>query len=296
MTLFQQSSAAAGLTGLALLLAACSHRPAADHTGMVLIQGGEFDMGATRGHPFEGPVHRVRVDNFYLDETEVTNRQFASFVEATGFVTESEKQASSGVFDPAVGEWTLVEGASWRHPEGPGSTVDGREDSPVVHISWNDADAYARWAGKRLPTEAEWEYAARGGLKDSVYPWGDQLLPDGRHRANVWQGTFPLRDELLDGFGGIAPVKRFPPNGYGLYDMAGNVWEWVQDWYDPGYYGHSPQKNPSGPSSGKERVHRGGSWMCSENYCQGYRVAARQKTTPETALNNLGFRCAANAL
>lgn len=272
----------------------CSEQRPADYSGMVFIEGGRFVMGTDKGFPFEGPPHPVKVDSFYLDETEVTNREFAAFVEATGFVTESEKQGFSGVFDPDAGEWKPVDGADWRRPEGPGSSIEGKDDYPVIHVSWDDAAAYARWAGKRLPTEAEWEFATRGGRDGTVYPWGDELTPEGRYRANIWQGRFPLQDHRLDGFGGVAPVKQFPPNGYGLYDMAGNVWEWVADWYAPDYYQRSPVRNPPGPPEGSEKVHRGGSWMCSENYCQGYRVAARQKTTPDTALNNLGFRCAAD--
>jgi len=260
---------------------------------MIYIPGGEFVMGTGEGFAFEGPPHQVSVDGFYLDETEVTNREFQEFVKATGYETESERIGNSGVFDPARGEWALVEGAGWRHPEGPGSSIEGRLDHPVVQVSWNDAQAYAEWAGKRLPTEAEWEYAARGGLADAVYPWGAELAPQGAHHANIWQGRFPLRDHVEDGFSGVAPVKQFPANGYGLYDMAGNVWEWTADWYAPDYYRRSPRENPPGPSDGEEKVHRGGSWMCSVNYCQGYRIAARQKTAPDTALNNLGFRCAA---
>ena len=261
---------------------------------MARIEGGEFLMGADDAFPFEGPVHRVRVHGFWIDETEVTNRQFAEFVEATGYVTESEKQNSSAVFDPAKRDWTLVEGADWRHPTGPGSGIEGLEDYPAVHVSWDDAAAYARWAGKRLPTEAEWEYAARGGLQGARYPWGNELMPKGSYRANVWQGEFPLEDAHLDGLASYGPVKRFPPNGYGLYDVGGNVWEWVADWYDPDYYRQSPTGNPQGPHTGTQKVQRGGSWMCSENYCQGYRVAARQKTDADSALNNLGFRCVAD--
>jgi formylglycine-generating enzyme required for sulfatase activity len=261
---------------------------------MVRIEGGEFLMGADDAFPFEGPVHRVRVNTFWIDETEVTNRQFAEFVTATGYVTESEKQSSSAVFDPAKRDWELVDGADWRHPAGPGSSIDNMEDHPVVHVSWDDATAYANWARKRLPTEAEWEYAARGGLEQAKFPWGNELTPNGSYRANVWQGEFPLEDSHRDGFASFGPVKRFPPNGYGLYDTGGNVWEWVADWYDPDYYRQSPTDNPQGPRIGTQRVQRGGSWMCSENYCQGYRVAARQKTETDSALNNLGFRCVAD--
>jgi formylglycine-generating enzyme required for sulfatase activity len=284
----------AALAVLAAGVLACSERVPSDHNGMVRIEGGEFLMGSQDGFPFEGPVHRVRVNSFWIDETEVTNRQFAAFVEATGYVTESEKQNSSAIFDPAKPDWSLVTGADWRHPAGPGSSIEGQEDYPVVHVSWDDAAAYAQWAGKRLPTEAEWEFAARGGLEGARYPWGNDLTPSGAYRANAWQGQFPDQDFQLDGFASYGPVKRFPPNGYGLYDMGGNVWEWVADWYDPDYYRNSPTSNPQGPADGTQKVQRGGSWMCSENYCQGYRVAARQKTDTDSALNNLGFRCVAD--
>ncbi len=259
---------------------------------MVLIEGGEFLMGTDTGYPYEGPPHRIVVDSFYLDATEVTNRQFSEFASATGYVTESEKQGSSGIFDGASGEWSLVEGADWRHPGGPDSDLDGRDDHPVIHVSWDDATAFAAWAGKRLPTEAEWEFAASGA---GQYPWGDEFMLDGRHAANWWQGDFPVRDLQEDGFAAVAPVSQFPATGPGLYDMGGNVWEWVADWYAPDYYRAAPTRNPSGPSQGGEKVHRGGSWMCSRNYCRGFRVAARQKTAPDTGLNNLGFRCAADA-
>ncbi len=265
---------------------------------MVFIEGGEFLMGTDGGYPYEGPLHRIIVDGFHLDATEVTNRQYRGFVSATGYVTESEKQGSSGIFDSATGEWSLVEGADWRHPDGPDSNLEGRDDYPVIHVSWDDAAAYAEWAGKRLPTEAEWEYAASGaggGAGDAVeYPWGDELMPEGKHAGNWWQGVFPVRDLLEDGFAATAPVKQFSATGPGLYDMGGNVWEWVADWYTPDYYRQSPTRNPTGPADGREKVHRGGSWMCSRNYCRGFRVAARQKTAPDTGLNNLGFRCAAD--
>ena len=259
---------------------------------MVYIEEGEFLMGTGKGFPFEGPVHRVWLEGFYIDTTEVTNTQFREFVEATGFETESERLGWSGVFDGSIGEWEAVNGADWRHPSGPDSSIDDKDDYAVVHVSWDDAAAYAKWAGKRLPTEAEWEYAARGGLDDATYPWGDELTPRGAHRANIWQGRFPHHDQGDDGFGSVAPVRRFPPNGYGLHDMAGNVWEWVSDWYAPNYYRTSPTRNPPGPSVGQNKVQRGGSWTCSTNYCQGYRVAARQHTPTDSALNNLGFRCA----
>ena len=281
-----------------LLGLACSPSRPAEYTGMVFIEGGEFLMGTDEGYPFEGPPHRTIINRFYLDITEVTNRQYREFVYATGYVTESEKQGSSGIFDSATGEWSLVEGADWRHPVGADSNLEGQDDYPVIHVSWADAAAFAEWAGKRLPTEAEWEYAASGaggGAGDAVeYPWGDELMPEGKHAGNWWQGVFPVRDLLEDGFAAVAPVKQFPATGPGLYDMGGNVWEWVADWYSPDYYRQSPTRNPTGPSDGRERVHRGGSWMCSRNYCRGFRVAARQKTAPNTGLNNLGFRCAAD--
>ena len=261
---------------------------------MVLIEGAEFLMGTDTGYPYEGPPHRIVVDSFYLDATEVTNRQFREFVSATGYATESEKQGSSGNFDSESGEWSLVEGADWRHPAGPDSDLEGRDDYPVIHVSWDDAAAFAAWAGKRLPTEAEWEYAASGAGRKPQYPWGDELTLDGRHAANWWQGVFPVRDLQEDGFAAVAPVKQFPATGQGLYDMGGNVWEWVADWYAPDYYRLSPTRNPTGPGEGREKVHRGGSWMCSRNYCRGFRVAARQKTVPDTGLDNLGFRCAAD--
>jgi formylglycine-generating enzyme len=256
----------------------------------VFLPGGEFLMGTADGHPHENPVHRVAIEGFYLDETEVTNVAFRAFVEATGYVTESEKQGSSGVFDPSLGEWRLVEGADWRHPSGPDSSIEGQDDRPVVHVSWDDANAYAQWAGKRLPTEAEWEYAARGGRENTVYPWGDDLNPGGKFLANVWQGVFPVRDEGGDGFSGVAPAKQFPANGYGLYDMAGNVWEWVIDRYDPEYYARSPYSNPSGSTAGETRVLRGASF----NYLGDFvlRSTIRRGLAPNSFNYAIGFRCA----
>ncbi len=262
---------------------------------MVRIEGGEFTMGTDNGFPFEGPAHRVVLDSFYLDEHEVTNRQYALFADATGYRTESEKLGWSGVFDPQQKGWTKGDGADWRHPHGPGSSHLAMADHPVVHLSWSDAQKYCGWRGARLPTEAEFEFAARGGLEGAKYAWGDELTPKGAHRANLWQGAFPRQDRTLDGYGSHGPVKQFPPNGYGLYDMTGNVWEWVQDWYSPAYFASAPLRNPQGPRRGTQKVQRGGSWLCSENYCQGYRVAARMMTEPDSGLNNLGFRCAADA-
>jgi formylglycine-generating enzyme required for sulfatase activity len=260
---------------------------------MVLIKGGTFRMGSDDEMPDESPSHEVEVAPFWMDAREVTVAEFAKFVEATGYKTDAEQFGWSGVFDKESGDWKRVDGADWRHPEGPGSGAAPEE--PVCQVSWRDASAYARWAGKRLPTEAEWEFAARGGLAGRRYAWGDELRPRGRPVANWWQGEFPARDTGEDGFKGRAPVGSFEPNGYGLYDVAGNVWEWCADWYGGDYYAASPRAYPRGPSAGEERVIRGGSWMCSENFCSNYRVAARSHATPDTGLDNLGFRCARDA-
>ncbi|MEN3335787.1 MAG: formylglycine-rating enzyme [Blastocatellia bacterium] len=256
---------------------------------MVLIKGGAFAMGTNDGLAVEGPVHQVAVKSFWIDRHEVTVAQFAAFVKATGYKTESESLGWSGVFDIRAGEWKKVASADWQHPEGPQSTASPSE--PVTQVSWSDAAAYAKWAGKRLPTEAEFEYAERGGLGEKKYAWGDELNPGGQYLANCWQGIFPARNLGADGFLGRAPVGSFPANGYGLYDMSGNVWEWCADWFGEEYYQTSPRANPPGPASGADRAIRGGSWLCSENYCTGYRVAARNHTASDTGLNNLGFRC-----
>ncbi len=260
-------------------------------------------MGTDRGEPYEGPAHRVVLDSFYIDRFEVTNGRYAEFAEETGYQTESERLGWSGVFDPQQNGWTKGDGADWRHPHGQGSSYEDMIDYPVVHLSWADADAFCDWRGARLPTEAEFEYAARGGSEGTQYAWGDDLTPGGVHQANLWQGLFPHDDRTLDGFGSHAPVGRFPPNGYGLHDMTGNVWEWVQDWYSPTYFANSPVRNPQGPPesdrevqrAGVQKVQRGGSWLCSQNYCQGYRIGARMMTAPDSGLNNLGFRCAGPA-
>jgi formylglycine-generating enzyme len=257
--------------------------------GMILLPEGSFQMGTNDGMPFEAPVHAVKIKSFWIDEHEVTVAEFAKFVEATNYQTEAEKFGWSGVFDVETGDWTRIDGAAWRHPEGPKSTA--KDDEPVCQISWNDADAYAKWAGKRLPTEAEFEYAARGGLLQKKYSWGDELRPDGKPVANWWQGVFPNKNTVEDGFLRRAKVKSFPPNNFGLYDMGGNVWEWTSDWYANDYYQKSLPENPPGPENGIEKVIRGGSWMCSENFCSNYRVAGRSHASPDTGLNNLGFRC-----
>ena len=262
--------------------------------GMVLLTGGAFQMGQRDGMTYETPVHTVTVKPFWMDAREVTVANFARFVAAAGYRTDAEKFGWSGVFNRTSGAWERSDGADWQHPDGPNSQA--APDEPVCQISWRDAAAYAKWAGKRLPTEAEWEYAARGGLTGKKYAWGDELRPDGKPVANWWQGRFPEQDTGEDGFRQRAPVGRFAPNGYGLYDVAGNVWEWCADWYADDYYQNSPQENPPGAANGAERVIRGGSWMCAENFCTNYRVAARSHATPDSGLNNLGFRCVRDAL
>jgi formylglycine-generating enzyme required for sulfatase activity len=260
---------------------------------MVLINGGKFRMGSDTGMPFEGPTHEVEISPFYIDKHEVTVAQFEKFVDATDYRTEAERSGWSGVFDLETGEWKKVDGADWRHPEGPKSVANPTE--PVCQISWNDAVAFAAWAGKRLPTEAEFEYAARGGLVGKTYAWGDELRPGGKPVANWWQGVFPESNTGEDGFRSRAPVMSFPANGYSLYDMTGNVWEWCADRFGEDYYRRSPAANPIGPEAGDERVIRGGSFLCAENYCSNYRVAGRSFATPDTGLNNLGFRCVRDA-
>lgn len=256
---------------------------------MVFIKGDEFLMGSNDEMENESPVHKVSVRSFWMDSYEVTFAEFEEFAEETEYVTEAEKFGWSAVFDVKTGEWTQVTGANWRNPDGDGKKPIPNE--PVTQVSWNDASAYAKWAEKRLPTEAEWEFAARGGLVGKKYSWGDELRPDGVPVANWWQGSFPNKNTLEDGFLKRAPVGSFQPNGYGLYDMAGNVWEWGADWYSADYYKKSVSKNPVGAEFGNEKIIRGGSWMCAENFCSNYRVAARSHATPDSAMNNLGFRC-----
>jgi formylglycine-generating enzyme len=280
------------LLGTAAVAVACAAIAQARSTAagrMASLPGGSFTMGTDKGHPYEGPPHQVTVQPFSLDTHEVTVREFARFVRVSGHRTEAERFGWSGVFDVKAARWTRSEGASWRRPEGPGSTAAAAE--PVTQVSWADAAAYCQWAGKRLPTEAEWEFAARGG-KDQTYAWGHHLRPGGKPAANWWQGAFPGHNTVEDGYLRRAPVGRFAANAYGLFDMAGNVWEWTQDWFSEKGYPPQPQVDPRGPDSGVEKVIRGGSWMCSENYCTGYRVAARSHSAPDSGLNNLGFRCA----
>ncbi|PZG38162.1 serine/threonine protein phosphatase [Spongiactinospora gelatinilytica] len=281
--------------------------------GMVPLPGGPFLMGGTDGEGFpadgEGPVREVRLRPFRIDVHAVSNARFAEFAADTGHVTEAERYGWSHVFagflpgalrrdSPRVAEtpwWCAVRGADWRHPEGPGSTVEERWDHPVVHVSWNDAAAYARWAGLRLPTEAEWEYAARGGLSRRRYPWGDELTPGGRHMCNIWQGAFPTKNTAEDGHRGTAPVGSFPPNGYGLHNVSGNVWEWCADRFSATFHIDGPRDNPAGPPDGPARVLRGGSYLCHDSYCTRYRVAARMGNTGDSSSGHTGFRCAADA-
>jgi len=311
-----------------------------NHEGMVWIPGGTFSMGGDndQARQDEFPKHQVKLNGFFMDVTEVTNAQFAKFVAATGYVTTAEKdinwdelkkqlpsdtpkpeaetlKAASLVFVPTNDEvslqdysqwWSWSHGANWKHPQGIDSSIDGKENHPVVHISWDDANAYCKWAGKRLPTEAEWEFAARGGLTKNVYAWGNEKVDEGKFHCNYFQGNFPYKNEVSDGFIGSAKVKSFEPNGYGLYDMAGNVWEWCADKYNNLYYDSFKKVkvaiNPKGPIKSydpdeplvEKRVMRGGSFLCNESYCSGYRVSARMKSSADSSMEHLGFRCVSN--
>ena len=311
--------------------------PAKAPQGMAWIPGGEFSMGAQNPPDMDEvgmkatldsrPVHRVYVDGFFMDKTDVTNAQFSAFVKATGYVTVAERKpraedypgappenlvAGSVIFAPpdhpvSLNDyyqwWTYVPGANWRHPLGPKSSIVGKENYPVVHVSYEDALAYAKWAGKRLPTEAEWEFAARGGLAGKPYVWGDEFRPKGRWMANTHEGHFPDKDTGEDGYSGIAPVARFPANNYGLFDMAGNVWQWTSDWYRPDYYqkleADGVARNPQGPDSAydpsepghSKKAQRGGSFLCTDQYCSRYIVGTRGKGDVDTGTNHLGFRC-----
>jgi formylglycine-generating enzyme len=291
--------------------------------GMVWIPGGEFWMGSETGFDDEKPRHKVYVDGFWMDRTEVINAQFAKFVAATGYLTIAERKPDAKEFPNVPPEdlvpfsavfveppppvdlnnplqwWKRVNGADWRHPAGPRSSITGKDNVPVVHIAWTDAAAYATWTGKRLPTEAEWEFAARGGLDRKRFTWGDELKPGGKWMANIWQGEFPTHNTAEDGYKGTAPVASYPPNGYGLHDMAGNVWEWCADWYQPDYYRLSPDRNPRGPEAGSpdpvdgkpRRVRRGGSFYCSDQYCRRYLPSARDASPPDSGASHTGFRC-----
>ena len=280
--------------------------------GMVLIPGGTFVMGNPRGdgYPADGEhhVHEVGLDPFWIDATAVTNARFAAFVQDTGYVTDAERFGWSFVFGGFLPDsyltarrpvdapwWRQVFGADWRHPEGPHAGLSGRGDHPVVHVSWTDAAAYCSWSGTRLPTEAEWECAARGDRAGQRFPWGDELNPGGKHRMNVWQGPFPDRNTKADGHPGTAPVTAYGPNDYGLFNMTGNVWEWCGDWFSRDAYQRSLRHNPPGPESGTSRVMRGGSYLCHRSYCNRYRVDARSSSTPDSSTANCGFRCARTA-
>jgi sulfatase modifying factor 1 len=289
--------------------------PALAGTGtanLVGLDGGWFRMGSDDAYAYhgdgEGPVRSVRVDPFRIAAHAVSNHQFAEFVAATGHVTSAERYGVSFVFAGLLPDdfpptravvgtqwWREVPGACWRRPEGGRSTLDARADHPVVHVSWEDAIAYCRWSGLRLPTEAEWEYAARGGLEGMRFPWGNTLRPNGEHRMNVWQGEFPGRNTLADGYLGTAPVDAFAPNDFGLYNMTGNVWEWTADWFSPTWHLNGTRHNPAGPPSGERRALRGGSYLCHASYCYRYRVSARMGNTPDTSTGNIGFRCARDA-
>lgn len=315
--------------------------PGAPPTGMLWIPGGRFTMGSDDPMAWEEerPAHPVKVKGFWMDETEVTNADFARFVSATHYITDAEKapkleeimaQVPPGTPPPDPKDlvpgglvfhstakpvstddltqwWRWEPGADWRHPEGPGSSIEGRELHPVVMVSWNDAQAYCKWAGKRLPTEAEWEFAARGGQEGKNFVWGDEAPTDNRVFANTWQGHFPDNNTKKDGFERTAPVKSFAPNGYGLYDMAGNVWEWCNDWYDKLLYQTYDEgeviDNPRGPAASRDpdqpytplRVQKGGSFLCHDSYCQRYRPSARQASSPESGMSHVGFRCVKDA-
>ena len=263
------------------------------HGGMAPIPAGRFLMGNDfAGQIDQRPMHEVEVDRFWLDRHEVTNRQFARFIADTGYVTTAERRGKSLVFEPTTASWQTVAGACWRQPRGPESSITGRDDQPVVQVSWHDAAAYARWAGKRLPTEAEWEYAARGGLFDADYPWGRAEKPNDVYQANTWQGWFPDEDLGSDSHRHLARVGSFPPNRFGLVDMAGNVWEWCADWYADDAYRRGLMRNPTGPAHGEERVRRGGSWLCAPNWSDGLKVSTRNSALPDAATNHLSFRCA----
>lgn len=300
-----------------------SHTQGKDDVQMVLIEGGKFQMGSSE-FPDAQPIREIEVSSFYMDEHEVTNAQFRAFVDATGYVTVAERPLDpkefpgvdpnmlvpgSAVFaapkevkglDNYMQWWQYIPGANWKHPEGPDSSIEGKENHPVTQLAYQDAEAYATWAGKRMPTEAEWEYAAKAGKHtDETYYWGSEKKEDGKWLANIYQGDFPSHNTKEDGFETTAPVKSFPPNSYGLYDMEGNVWEWCADFYRPDYYANSPKVNPKGPADSHDpqepgltkRVQRGGSFLCNDQYCERYKAGSRGKGEVNSPTNNVGFRC-----
>ncbi len=287
--------------------------PDISQDAMVPLPGGIFQMGTDYPYGFpadgEGPIRPVSLSPFAVDAHPVTNREFAAFVDATKYRTEAELFGWSFVFWLHIAEdrfeelvedtvaqapwWCKVPAAFWKQPEGPGSSVESRMDHPVVHVSWNDAQAYARWASKSLPTEAQWEYAARGGLEQKLFPWGDDLTPQGKHLSNVWQGRFPHEDTAEDGYPGTCPVEAFPPNNYGIYSATGNVWEWCADWFAIPSTANVLH-DPAGPADGQAKVMKGGSFLCHASYCNRYRVAARTSNTPDSSASNIGFRCVKN--
>jgi sulfatase modifying factor 1 len=294
---------------------ACREERGKAHERMVRLPGGTFLMGTDYAEAFaqdgEGPVRSITVRPFLMDRYPVTNEVFARFIEATGYRTEAEQFGWSFAFWEHIPKtrfqelvvdtvnaapwWCKVPGAMWSAPEGPGSDVKQRADHPVVHVSWHDAEAFCAWSGQRLPTEAEWEYAARGGLEQKLYPWGDKLRPEGKHLCNIWQGVFPEHDTGEDGYAGTSPAAAFPPNGFDLYSVTGNTWEWCADWFDATYPGEGNKSDPAGPSSGVNKVMKGGSFLCHKSYCNRYRVAARSSNTPDSSTSNMGFRCAMDA-
>ncbi len=328
-------------TTLLLFIISCTQTPPTNTTknGMSLIPAGQLNMGGDndQADPNEFPKHKVQVNTFWMDITEVTNAQFAEFVKATNYITVAERtidweqikkelpantlkppdsllMPGALVFHPTSQpvpldnpsrwwKWTL--GANWQHPEGPQSNIKNKMNHPVVQIAWEDANAYAKWAGKRLPTEAEWEWAARGGQSNTIYPWGNENINEGKAKANFWQGLFPYQNSEDDGFFTTAPVQSFPPNGYGLYDMPGNVWEWCSDWLDVEFYNkkEATSSNTSGPTQAynpmmpfqQEKVIRGGSFLCNDGYCSGYRNSRRMGSSTDTGLNHTGFRCVKTA-
>lgn len=314
-----------------IIISICLGTPAlaGETRDMVEIAGGSFWMGSDEGQITERPAHRVTLDAYLIDRFPVTNEQYSEFVAATGYVTYSEQDPDPGDYPGAspallvggsavfvspdrpvdmnniLNWWRYMPGANWKHPEGPGSDTAGREDHPVVHVTYSDAEAYCRWAGKEVPTEAQFEYAARGGYDKKKYSWGDQPRHFTEPLANVWQGEFPYENDNLDKFVSTSPVGSFAPNGYGLYDMSGNVWEWVSDWYHPAYYANGPVENPTGVSEREsfdprepgiaKKLLKGGSYLCSENYCTGYRPSARMPNDPNSSTGHIGFRCAARS-